>query len=357
MPNPKDAFARIHASLEAADDAVVEGLDARARAMRELVALKQRDPEGYYALPRDEEILAKAIELAKDFPREGVAAVFREVLSASARVVAEVSVAFLGPEGAFAHVAARERFGRAAELRAVDSVNAVLEEVERGRARFGIVPLESSSDGTLTATLAGLLDAEVWICGELTIPASYHLVSHSGNPADVEKVYGAPAAIAASERYVRTAFPRAVVIDVPSGAIAAQFARDDHGAAAVATSVAADMHGLTVVRERVEDVSGVELRFAVIGKDHPPRTGKDRTVAALAVHDEPGALYKALQPFADRGINLTRLESRQGRGTTGRTVFFVELDGHVTDRPVITALEELRTTTRFVKILGSYPRP
>ncbi len=357
MSDPKDELARITTSLDDADRELVAALDARARAIRAFKELRERDPDGWYTLPRDAEVLEKSRERARDFPSDGLDVVLREMLSASARLVAPVSVAFLGPEGAFAHAAARRSFGASAELRACESVSAVLEEVERGRVSFGIVPLETSSDGALTATLQGLLEADVKICGELTLPASYHLLSTTGNASDVEKVYGTAVAIAACERFLRTNFPRVTIIDVPRGGVAAQLVKEDHGAAAIGTGVIAETHELRTVRERIEDITGVETRFAVVGTDHPSRTGADRTIVALSVHDEPGALYKALQPFADRSINLTRLESRPGQGTAWRYVFFVELDGHVTDRSVLTAIEELRATTRFVKILGSYPRP
>lgn len=357
MSEPKDEFTRILAALESADAALIEALEERARTMQAYRTLRDRDPEGYYALPRDDEVLAHARERAKSFPREAVEPVLREVLSASHHMVAPITVAYLGPEGAFAHAAARKHFGAAAELRARESVTEVLDEVERGRARFAVLPLETSTDGALTATLHGLVSADVRIASELTLPASYHLVSSTGNAQDVDKVYGAPHAIAMCEKYLRTHFPRATVLDVPSGDVAAQFAKEDHGAAAVGTDIVAERYDLRVIRERIEDTTGVETRFAVVGHDHPQRTGRDRTVLALATHDQPGALYRALQPFADRDINLTRLESRPVRGQAWRYVFFVELDGHVTDRPVLTAIEELRSSTRFVKILGSYPRP
>lgn len=357
MGDPKEDFERIRASIAAADTSLLEALEARARALQEYSALRDRDPEGYYVLPREGELFEQAKKTVTAFPQGGLEPVLREVLSASARLVAPVTVSYLGPEGSFAHAAARRQFGAAAELSPREGVEAVLQEVERDRASFGVVPLETSSDGALTATLTGLLDAEVRICAELTLPASHHLMSGTGNAQDVEKVYGAPAAIAACERYLRTHFPRATVLDVPSGEVAAQFAREDHGAAVVGTHILAERHGLRVVHERIEDVSNVVTRFAIVGNQHPSRTGQDRTVLALSVHDEPGALYNALQPFAERGVNLTRLESRPAHGHAWRYVFFVELDGHVTDRTILAALEELRASSRFLKILGSYPRP
>ena len=195
------------------------------------------------------------------------------------------------------------------------------------------------------------------IGGELTLPSSYQLLSATGNAGDVDKVYGAPAALSACERFLRSRFPRATVLDVHSGEAAAQFAAADHGAAAIGTAILAELHELRAVQTRIEDAAGVETRYAVLGKELPSRTGRDRTVLAMAVHDDPGALYASLEPFASRNINLTRLESRPAHGAAWRYLFFVELDGHVTDRPVLTAVEELRTISRHVKVLGSYPRP
>jgi chorismate mutase/prephenate dehydratase len=357
MPDSSKQFEAVKEALIAADSKLVEALDARAQAITDLIALREREPDGYFKLPRDEEVVIGVAEAAKTFPREWMETVMREVLSATARMVAPVSVAYLGPAGGFAHAAARKHFGAAAEVTASPTVDEVLEDVVRGRVSYGVVPLETSSDGALTATLTGLLQADVKIIGELTLPASYHLLSSTGNASDIDKVYGAPAAIAACEAFLRHNYPKATVMDVPSGDVAAQFAKDDHGAASVGTDVTASAHGLEIAKERIEDFTGVDTRFAIIGNEHPGRTSQDRTVIALSVHDEPGALYKALAPFADRGINLTRLESRPGRGTAWRYVFFVELDGHITDRAVMTAVEELRGKSRMLKVLGSYPRP
>jgi chorismate mutase/prephenate dehydratase len=357
MTEPKEDFARIREALDQADQDLVAALEARARATREFAALRERDPEGYYALPRDEEVIARLREQAEQFPSDALAAVLREVLSASANMIAPRRVLYVGPEGGFAHVAARRQFGAASELRAAEDVGDVLEGVARGRASFGIIPFETSSDGALTVSLHGLEQSDVRICGELTLPSSYHLLSQTGNATDVEKIYGAPQDLGACERFIRNHFPRATVLDVPSGEVAAQFAKEDHGAAAVGTDIVPELYELRVVHERIEDTHGVEIRFVVVGGDLPSRTGKDRTVLAMAVTDGPGGLHHALKPFADRDINLTRLESRPSQSGSWNYLFFVELDGHVTDRPVLNALEELRGISRHVKILGSYPRP
>ncbi len=352
-----EEFARIQQALEAADTSLTEALDARAKAVQQLAQLRARHPDSFYRLPRDEFVIGRAREQTKVFPEASVEPVFRELLSACERMIAPRTVSYVGAPGSFAHLAARRHFGSASTLQSAESVEQTLDEVARGRACYGVVPLETTTDGAITETLHQLVRADPKICAEISVNNNYHLISSTGNATDVEKIYGTPAAIAACEQFLRSRFPKATVLDVPNDDVAAEFARGDHGAAAVGTDLLKHDRELRVVKERIEDVVDVETRFAIVGNELPSRTGQDRTVLAVAVHDKPGALYDALQPLAKRDVNLTRLESRPAHGAAWRYLFFMEMEGHMTDRPLLTALEELRALSRYVKVLGSYPRP
>jgi chorismate mutase/prephenate dehydratase len=358
MADVEQEMDRIRARIEQADAAIVAALDARAEAAREFLELKRRAPDAFLVLPRSSEVVSRARGAVRVFPQASLEPVFREIVSACEALVRPTRVVYAGAEGGLAHEAARRAFGASAEFAAIDDVRAVVDTVARGEASAGVVPLETSSDGAVTTTLDALASTEVKICAEITVPASFHLASRTGTAADVEKIYAPAVALAACERFLRSRFSRAAVIDVPSTAMAAQLAAEDHGAAAVLTAALAETYGLRTIQERIEDQAGVEVRFAVVGSELPARTGADRTVFAIALQDAPGALYKALRPFADRGVNLTRLESRPARaGVPWRYVFYVEADGHVTDRALVTAAEEVRAQSRLFKVLGSYPRP
>jgi chorismate mutase/prephenate dehydratase len=356
MSDSKGRIAAIRAALETADTDLVRALDARARAVRDYVALKEADPAGFFALPSSAEVVARARELRKEFPPNGLDSVLREVLSVCAEMVAPIAVAVVGPEGGFAHGAGRKLFGSRATFEAFPTVADVFAAIERGGASYGVVPLENSSDGALSATLSGLATGSARITSELTLDGAYHLYSRTGNAADVEKVYGAGSAFAACARVLKADYGRATQLDVRSGMVAAQLAKDDHGAAALGPELLAEVEGLRIVRRNLED-EPVRIRFVVLGREAPRRTGHDRSVLALSLSEVPGSLYAALQPFAERGINLTRLESRRVTGGTELDLFFVELDGHVSDRAVLTAIEEVKAKSRHVRVLGSYPRP
>lgn len=352
----RDELAHIRADLERADTDLVRALDVRATAVSQLKALRERDPSGYHALPPTAEVLARAQGLRKALPERALDAIVREVLNASAAMLAPQRVAILGPEGGLTHLAARRHFGALAQFEAVGSIAEVFASVQRRVHAVGVVPLESSAEGTLAATLAGLVTTEARITAELRARAAYHLYSRTGNLGDVDKIVAPPSILAACAQTLRAKFGRMMQLEMKTGALAAKVASEDHGAAALGPELLGDSD-LRVVASNLEDDPSMETRFAVIGEKPAQRSGHDRTVLALAIGETPGSLYAALAPFAERGINLTRLESRHIPGTPYREIIFVDLDGHVSDRPVVAACEEVRGKVRHLEVLGSFPRP
>jgi chorismate mutase/prephenate dehydratase len=352
-----DRMTRITGALEEADRQIVSALDARARAIRDYNALRAEAGDEPLRLPKKAVVVEAARALANEFPAASIEPVFREILSACTQLITPDVVAYFGAPGDLAHAAARDYFGHAPSFRPTASVLEVLQAVLHGHATFGVVPLETSTDGAITATLKGLLATDAKLCAERIAPLRYQLLSQSGDPAQVIKIYGAAPAIAACERQLRSRYPDAILVDVQSGEAAAHFALADDQSAALGSALLRELHGLALIDDRLEDDSDVITRFGIVGNRVPSRTGQDRTVLAMAPGDEPGALHRALRPLADREINLTRVESRPSTGTEWRHVFFLEMDGHLTDRAILTAVEELRRIARYAKVLGSYPRP
>jgi chorismate mutase/prephenate dehydratase len=243
-----------------------------------------------------------------------------------------------------------------ASLRSVESPEVLLNEIARGRAHYGVLPFESSHDGAVTQTLNLLARSEAKICAEIPARRAFHLLSMSGERTQIKKIYAATSALVACERYLARQFSETSVFDVPSHTLAATRAAAEPDAAALGTELALTMPGLQVVEKFVEDSPDLDTRYVAIGNDYPPRTGRDRTAVVIALHDATGVLINCLKPFADRRINLFRLETRPARGWEFRYLISFELDGHITDRPVLSAIEELRTAGHYVKVLGSYPR-
>lgn len=356
MSDAPKSYDQILRDIEACDASIVQALDRRADAYRALAAIRAQETDTLIAPPDHRDVIAAQQEASRGLNDSSIAAVFREIGSACEQLVEPQRIAYLGSDGSFAHVASLQYFGSSGTFLPCTATDAVLEEVAGQNSAFGVLPYETSSEGGVTATLLGLSRSEARIVGELTIPCSYHLVS-AADPSEVDKIFGASHAVGACESFLRTHFPKALVIDVPSCDVAEAFVAKDENAAAVTTRINSERSALRCLHERIEDRRDLEVRFAIIGGNLPTRTGRDRTVVAVAAGDSPGALSDSLKPFAERGVNLTRVESRPVTDREWRYLFFVELDGHVTDRRVLTALEEVRVVSRYVRVLGSYARP
>ena len=347
-----DDRVRLLEDLDAADAALVEALDRRTDAVRALAALQSEDVP--VRLPELADVLERARERSGAFPPKALAPVLREVLGATNPLAARRRVLYLAPEGSFGHLAAREFYGAVGDYRAVGSAEELADAILRGRADLGLLPLETSSDGAVTATLEVLRGTEVKVIAEVTIEASFHLYSVTGNLRDVEKIYGHRGALVACEGVLTERFTRAPTIDVPSADVGVELVRQDHGAGLIGTRLLGELHGLTPVLEHCEDRREVFLRYGVVGTRIPARSGRDHTLLAFATSGDPGALYASLQPFAKRGLSLSRIESRPVRQLPWEHVFYVEVDGHITDRAVISAVDELKAASPFLKVLGSF---
>jgi chorismate mutase / prephenate dehydratase len=282
--------------------------------------------------------------------------VFREVISACRALERPIEVAYLGPEATFSHMAAREQFGANAHFVPAASIPQVFDEVERGGTDFGVVPIENSTDGVVTYTLDRFLDSPLRIAAEICLEVNQCLVSKSGRAERVRKIVSHPQGLAQCQRWVATHYPHAATAETASTAGAAQEAARHPETAAIASAMAAEVYGLQVIAENIQDVSFNETRFVVIGADDSAGpSGDDKTSAVFSIRDEVGILHRMLAPFASNKINLTRIESRPLKGRPWEYVFFLDFLGHRKERGVARALEQLSGLCRMLKVLGSYP--
>ena len=355
MTDSTAELTRLRAAIDDADRKLIAALDARADAVRALATGAAHAPQNYAPMPRVTDVIAKARELATVFPKSSLDALLREVVYGCESIVKPIHIAYLGTSGGLGNLAARNLFGASAVLAPRDSATEVLRPVAAGEASFGVLLYETSADGAMTSTLEALALSDLQITSEIVVPASYHLYSKAASAADIDRVYAVPAAHAACDRHIRAQFPKAKYVDVLSAFEGAEKCLASEKSAVISNETVAEKFGLQAISSHMEDETEVTRRYVVVGKEPSARTGKDLTILAFATHDEAGALHKALKPFADRKVNLTRLESRPLRSVAWRHVFFVELEGHVTDRSVVMAMEDLRESTRWLKVLGSYP--
>jgi chorismate mutase/prephenate dehydratase len=282
-------------------------------------------------------------------------AIWREILSACRSLEAPLTVAFLAPLATFTHQAALLRFGESAIYRPVRSNPEIFDEVERGHAQYGVVPVENSTEGAVNVTLDRLIDSDVVICGERYLTISQHLLSHAREPREVKAVLSHPQGLAQCRTWLAQNMPDVPTQECTSTAGAAEQAAGDPSLAAIASDLAGELYGVPILRPRIEDNPHNATRFLVIGRTPVGPTGRDKTSILFAMRNEPGSLYRILEPLARNGINLTKIESRPAKRRPWEYVMFVDFEGHRNTSAVKGALAELEGRTLFLRIVGSYP--
>lgn len=350
-------LSELRRQIDAIDDQILELLNRRAGVVIEVGRAKAGEQKEFYVPSREQAIYERLTAAsAGPFPKEAIRRVFREIISASLSLEQPMKVAFLGPQATFTHVAAMQQFGFSAQLVPQKSIPAVFDEVLRGRAHYGVVPVENSTEGVVSHTLDMFMESDLKINAEILLGISHDLLSRSGRLEEVRKVVSHPQALAQCRKWLEENLPDIPLVDVASTALAAQMAAEDETAAAVASEMAATLYGLQVLKPKIEDNPNNFTRFLVIGAKTPERTGRDKTSVMFSTKDEPGILYRMLEPFSKRGINLSKIESRPMKKKAWEYIFFLDMEGHIAEEGVSAAIEELRGYCQFLKVLGSYPR-
>lgn len=352
-----DELEDLREDIDRIDRNIVELLDERADVVEKIGDIKRERGMDLYVPGREKEILDRLEKLGDGtFPPASLRTVYREIIATCLNLETPITVGYLGPEATFTHTAALKRFGNSTNLKPLESVSEVFEEVERETVHYGIVPVENSSEGAVRHTLDRFLTSNVNICSECYLAIELCLISREEKLEDVRKVYSHGQALSQGRGWIERNLPEASVEETMSTAEAARIAAEEEGAAAVASEVAADIYELDVLVHNIEQPAANYTRFLVLGTESPAPTGDDKTTIAFSVQDKTGALQRILEPFNDYEINMTKIESRPSREKTWDYIFFVDFKGHMSEPPVEDLLDELRSRSSMFKVLGSYPR-
>ena len=346
---------QLRASIDGVDDRILDLLRERAELVEQVGKLKDKSGDSYYAPEREEALLRRLVAANRSrLPEFSLRAIYREILSTMRALEQSIKVAYLGPRTTFSHQAAARHFGSAVELVPERTIDEVFEAVERGRAHYGVVPIENSQEGSVNATLDRFMDSNLQIGAQIFLPVELHLLGR-GPLAGVRKVYSHPQPFGQCRRWLAEHLPSAECVEVSSTARAAELAAAEEGTAAIAGAMAGEEFGLPVLVPSIQDAKSNVTRFFVIGRKSARASGRDKTSVMFAVKDQPGALAKALAPFEQAGISLTRIESRPSKRQAWEYYFFADLAGHADEPELAAALKELSGVCAFTRILGSYP--
>ncbi|MBN2644118.1 MAG: prephenate dehydratase [Desulfuromonadaceae bacterium] len=352
-----DELKSLRDTIDHLDDQILDLLNERARVVMRVGEAKKDSQRAFYVPSREQAIFERLQSRSSGpFPPDAVRRVFREIISGSLSLEQPLKVAFLGPQATFTHVAAMQQFGMSAQLVPQKSIPAVFEEVARGRAHYGVVPVENSNEGVVTHTLDMFMETELKIYAEILLEISHDLLSLSGRMEDVKRVYSHPQALAQCRRWLEENLSDIPLLDVSSTAAAAQMAAADKESAAIASARAGAQYDLQQVKSNIADNPNNVTRFLVVSAESPEPGDHDKTSIMFCVKDEPGVLLRMLEPFSKRAINLSKIESRPLKKRAWEYIFFLDMDGNIQQSPLKEAVAELEHSCQFLKVLGSYPR-
>ncbi len=350
-----DPLDRIRVKIDEIDAKLLDLLTERAELVHEVGTIKLRDGREIYAPEREEKLLQRLVKENRGRLMEtSIRAIYREIMSAALALEVDLKIAFLGPDGTWTHQAAIQKFGNSVKYLAVGSLADVFDQVERKTAGYGVVPIENSNEGAVKHTLDLFATSPLRICAQIYLPIETHLLAKIPREA-IRRIYSNPQVFGQCRKWLGESFSQVQTVEVASTPEAADRARQDPNGAVLGGSLLAELFGLELLEEKIQDSPREYNRYLVIAHRSCPPTGNDRTSVMFSVRDQPGALFSALQPFQTFEINLLKIESRPNLTTRQGHSFYVDVAAHGNDESLQQAMTELKRHCTFVKLLGSYP--
>jgi len=351
----------IREKIDALDRRLVELLNERLALAAEIGRVKRHAGGQIYVAEREDAVLRKVTsQNTGPIRNEALHAIYREIMSAAIALEKPLVVAYLGPEATNTHAAALRKFGASVEYRPMATVSDIFTAVEKGDTDHAVIPIENSTEGSVREALDSFVESDLKIVAQIYLEISHALIATS--PLErIERVYSKDQALAQCRHWLQRNLPDARLIDAPSTSRAVQLAKEDPGAAAVAGELAAEHYGVPVIARNIQDKADNTTRFFVLGRRPSGAVGNGKDVTSLLVSlgDEAashsGALLRMLMPLAERGINLSKIESRPSKKRPWDYFFFLDITGHHDEPRMREALAELRKFCPMVKWLGSYP--
>lgn len=346
----------LRSEIDSLDSKIVKLLNERAKVVQKIGEIKKQISAQVYVPNREKEVYEKIISHnSGPLSNECLAAIYRELIAGSRALEKALKVSYLGPEGTFSYLAVKQRFGSSVEYLPSKSIDAVFRDVQSGRADYGIVPVENTTEGGIRETLNMFTECDVNVCAEIVLPVHHNLIANC--PADqIKKIYSKLQAFAQCKQWLTNNFANAERLNVGSTTEAVRIAKREGDAAAIAHAEVAQLYGINILYKNIEDNPNNVTRFFILSNKLCNISGCDKTAIMCYIKNEPGALYEILIPFKEHGINLTNIEPLPTKRRAWDYCFYLDFEGHAEEDNVSKALEEVSRKCIELKVLGSYPK-
>jgi len=343
-------------SIDEIDEKILDLINQRLLLGKKIGNITRNNKEQVTDRAREISILKRPKNLNNGYLRNNTLDyIFTQIISEAREIQQPGRISYLGPEATFTHIAAMNHFGHNVVFVPQPTIYDVFSDVEKSASLYGVVPVENSNEGSVNHTLDLFFESDLKICAEIYQVVSHDLLSNTKKLDEIKVIYSHPHAFSQCRNWIRENLPDTELKECSSTACAAEKATQMKRAAAIAGREAAHLYKLQVAASRIEDNARNTTRFLVIGREKTHRTENDKTSIMFATAHMPGALYKALQPMDETGINMVKLESRPAKRENWSYFFFADLEGHIEDPVVNETVKKMKNLCLHLKHLGSYP--
>ncbi|QKE29794.1 chorismate mutase / prephenate dehydratase [Arcobacter acticola] len=339
--------------LDNIDNKLLELINERMHIVHQVGALKAKSGGAIYRPEREKAIIDRLEKINSEnnglLNRSAIEALFLEIFAISRNIELPENIAYLGPEGSFTHQAAEGRFGAMSSYISVSSIKGVFREVNTKKVKFGVIPIENSSNGIVTDTITCLSEYNLKIIAEVVLDIHHTLATTCDKIKDIKRIYSKDIAFDQCRKFLTNmGLDEVEQIPVESTTKAAKLAAREPETAAICAHVGAKLHNLPILFENIEDKDNNKTRFFIISDFENAQSGNDKTSILVKLPDRQGVLVEFLTDFNNAGINLTKIKSHI---VEGNSIFFIDFDGHKDDENVKNILLKYKNS---VKVLGSY---
>ncbi|BCS90040.1 prephenate dehydratase [Pseudodesulfovibrio sediminis] len=349
-------LSELRVEIDSLDKQIVDLLNKRAEVSLGVGRYKAANDEPIYKPFREQEVMDKIADSSPGpLPDKHLRTIYREIMSSSRHLQRPERVVYLGPEGTFSYFAAIEHMGSAASLTPKANFEEIFRAVAEEGAELGVIPLENTIEGTVGQVVDLFMKYKVYIQAEVFSRISHSLISNAENVEDVEVIYSHPQPLGQCRDWIRNHLPNVPTIPMESTAEAAKVVAGKKAAAVIGHLKLADMYGMNVLAQSIEDLPDNWTRFLIIGASPSQEDRRDKTSILFTLPDRPGALARVLTTMAHQSINMSKLESRPFKGEKWKYVFFADLACDLGGERYEDVLEDIRDQCQTLRVLGTYP--
>ncbi len=342
-------------TLDNIDNEMLNLLNKRMQTVHQVGVVKAQSGGAIYRPEREKAIIDRleklSIENGGALNRTAIEALFLEVFAISRNLELPENIAYLGPQGSFTHQAAESRFGAMSAYLPIGSITGVFREVSNKKAKFGVIPIENSSNGIVSDTITCFTNSDLKIIAEVMVDIHHTLASCVDNVSEIKKIYSKDIAFDQCHKFLKDlGLDEVELIPVDSTAKAAKLAMNEPNSAAICSHVGAKMYNLPILFENIEDKGNNRTRFLIVSDFENGKSGDDKTSILVQLSNKAGSLAEFLNDFNDANINLTKIKSHIVEGIS---TFFIEFNAHKDEEEVQKIFKKYEKEIRF---LGSYVR-